>query len=211
MEPRNPITKEQIQCALRERHSAGVQEKLDHARVAVAGLGGLGSNVAFALARIGVGHLHLIDFDRVDLANLNRQQYFLRHLGMYKTDALKEELLQINPYLDIRTDCIRVTENNLPELFAEDPIVCEAFDSPEAKAMLANGILELYPEKFLIAASGMAGYGESNAIHTRKITEHFYLCGDEKTEPSYGRGLMAPRVAVCAAHEANLITELILR
>lgn len=143
MEPRNPITKEQIQCALRERHSAGVQEKLDHARVAVAGLGGLGSNVAFALARIGVGHLHLIDFDRVDLTNLNRQQYFLRHLGMYKTDALKEELLQINPYLDIRTDCIRVTENNLPELFAEDPIVCEAFDSPEAKAMLVNGILSI--------------------------------------------------------------------
>lgn len=97
MEPRNPITKEQIQCALRERHSAGVQDKLDHARVAVAGLGGLGSNVAFALARIGVGHLHLIDFDRVDLTNLNRQQYLLRHLGMYKTDALKEELLQINP------------------------------------------------------------------------------------------------------------------
>ena len=90
-------------------------------------------------------------------------------------------------------------------------MICEAFDDPEAKAMLANGILELYPEKFLIAASGMAGYGESNAIHTRKITEHFYLCGDEKTEPSYGRGLMAPRVAVCAAHEANLITELILR
>ena len=79
MEPRNPITKEQIQRALRERHSAGVQDKLDHARVAVAGLGGLGSNVAFALARIGVGHLHLIDFDRVDLTNLNRQQYFLRH------------------------------------------------------------------------------------------------------------------------------------
>ena len=155
MEPRNPITKEQIQRALRERHSAGVQDKLDHARVAVAGLGGLGSNVAFALARIGVGHLHLIDFDRVDLTNLNRQQYLLRHLGMYKTDALKEELLQINPYLDIRTDCIRVTEGNLPELFAEDPIVCEAFDSPEAKAMLVNGILEHFPRTFLVSASGM--------------------------------------------------------
>ena len=125
--------------------------------------------------------------------------------------ALKEELAEINPYLDITADCIKVTEDNIAALFAADDMICEAFDDPEAKAMLANGILELYPEKFLIAASGMAGYGESNAIHTRKITEHFYLCGDEKTEPSYGRGLMAPRVAVCAAHEANLITELILR
>lgn len=209
MEPRNPITKEQIQRALRERHSAGVQDKLDHARVAVAGLGGLGSNVAFALARIGVGHLHLIDFDRVDLTNLNRQQYFLRHLGMYKTDALKEELLQINPYLDIRTDCVRVTEGNLPELFAEDPIVCEAFDSPEAKAMLVNGILEHFPQAFLVSASGMAGYSDSNRIQTRKITDHFYLCGDGIAQPGPGYGLMAPRVALCAAHEANCIAQYI--
>ena len=66
----------------------------------------------FPLARIGVGHLHLIDFDRVDVTNLNRQQYFMRQIGRYKTDALKEELLEINPYLDIRTDCVRVTEEN---------------------------------------------------------------------------------------------------
>ena len=138
------------------------------------GLGGLGSNVAFSLARIGVGHLHLLDFDRVDITNLNRQQYFMRHIGMYKTEALKEELAEINPYLDITADCIKVTEDNIAALFAADDMICEAFDDPEAKAMLANGILELYPEKFLIAASGMAGYGESNAIHTRKITEHFY-------------------------------------
>ncbi|CUO62369.1 Molybdopterin-synthase adenylyltransferase [[Eubacterium] contortum] len=205
------LTREEIRSALQERHTKEIQDRLTKAKVAVAGLGGLGSNVAFSLARIGVGHLHLLDFDRVDITNLNRQQYFMRHIGMYKTEALKEELAEINPYLDITADCIKVTEDNIAALFAADDMICEAFDDPEAKAMLANGILELYPEKFLIAASGMAGYGESNAIHTRKITEHFYLCGDEKTEPSYGRGLMAPRVAVCAAHEANLITELILR
>ena len=205
------LTREEIRSALEERHTKEIQDRLSKAKVAVAGLGGLGSNVAFSLARIGVGHLHLLDFDRVDITNLNRQQYFMRHIGMYKTEALKEELEEINPYLDITTDCIKVTEENIAALFAADDMICEAFDDPEAKAMLANGILELYPEKYLIAASGMAGYGESNAIHTRKITEHFYLCGDEETEPSYGRGLMAPRVAVCAAHEANLITELILR
>ncbi len=205
------LTREEINNALEERHTKEVQNRLTKARVAIAGLGGLGSNVAFALARIGVGHLHLIDFDKVDITNLNRQQYFMRHIGMYKTDALRAELTDINPYLEIKTDCVKVTEENLPALFAQAGIICEAFDDPEAKAMLANGILELYPEKFLVAASGMAGYGESNAIHTRRITEHFYLCGDEKTEPSCGNGLMAPRVAICAAHEANLITELILK
>lgn len=204
------LTKEQIYEALNERHSPQVQELLSQGRVAIAGLGGLGSNVAFALARIGVGHLHLIDFDVVDITNLNRQQYFAEHIGMYKTDALKPQLLRINPYLDIRTDCVRVTEENLTELFQNDSIICEAFDLPEAKALLVNGILEHFPEKKLVSGSGMAGYGSSNSIRTRRVTSNFYLCGDETTESSVGNGLMAPRVAICAAHEANMITRLLL-
>lgn len=204
------FTREEIQEALCQRHTFEIQERLNRGQAAIAGLGGLGSNVAFALARIGVGHLHLIDFDRVDLSNLNRQQYFMRHVGMYKTDALKEELLEINPYLDIRTDCARVSEDNILSLFAEDDIICEAFDVPENKAMLVNGILEHFPEKIVVSASGMAGYGESNAIRTRKITEHFYLCGDGISSSRPGMGLMAPRVSVCAGHEANLIAQLII-
>lgn len=205
------LTREEIQEALIMRHSKPVQEKLNEARVAIAGLGGLGSNVAFYLTRIGVGHLHLIDFDRVDITNLNRQQYFVHHIGRYKTEALKEELLAIQPYADIRTDCVRVTEKNLSELFSEDDIICEAFDVPECKSMLVNGILEQFPEKKLVAASGMAGYGKSNDIVTRQIMKNFYLCGDEVSEIREGFGLMAPRVAICAAHEANLITELIIQ
>ncbi len=110
------LTKEEIYTALDERHSPETQKLLSAGNVAIAGLGGLGSNVAYALARIGVGHLHLIDFDVVDITNLNRQQYFMEHIGMYKTDALKSLLLKINPYLDIRTDCVKVTDDNLQEL-----------------------------------------------------------------------------------------------
>ena len=122
--------------------------------MAIAGLGGLGSNVAYALARIGVGHLHLIDFDVVDITNLNRQQYFMEHLGMYKTAALKSLLLKINPYLDIQTDCVKVTEENIVDLLGDELIICEAFDRPEAKAMLVNGVLEKLHTKYLIAADG---------------------------------------------------------
>ena len=204
------LTREQINAALNERHSPRIQSLLSKGNVAIAGLGGLGSNIAYSLARIGVGHLHLIDFDVVDITNLNRQQYFTRHIGMYKTDALKSLLLDINPYLDIHTDCVKVTEENLADLFRENDIICEAFDNPEAKAMLVNGILEHFPEKKLVSASGMAGYESSNTIRTRRITKNFYLCGDQVTEPSRGNGLMAPRVAICAAHEANMITRLIL-
>ena len=204
------LTEEEIKAALEERHSPEIQEKLSAGRVAIAGLGGLGSNVAYSLTRIGVGHLHLIDFDVVDITNLNRQQYFMEHLGMPKTDALESLLKRINPYLDIKTDCVRVTEDNIGELFGEWDIVCEAFDDPDAKAMLVNGILEHFPEKKLVSASGMAGFGSSNSIVTKKVTDNFYLCGDRVSAPEYGRGLMAPRVAICAAHEANMITRLIL-
>lgn len=206
----NTFTKGEVQNALIRRHSENVQMLLSQGRVAIAGLGGLGSNIAFALARIGVGYLHLIDFDRVDLSNLNRQQYFMEHVGMYKTDALTQELKRINPYLQIRTDCLRVTEENLTGLFEDDDIICESFDDPEAKSMLVCGILEHFPDKKLVSGSGMAGFGSSNTIHTRRVSRNFYLCGDETTEPSPGNGLMAPRVAVCAAHEANMITRLLL-
>ncbi len=204
------LSKEEIYAALNERHSPETQAILSEGNVAIAGLGGLGSNVAYSLTRIGVGHLHLIDFDVVDVTNLNRQQYFMEHVGMYKTEALKSLLMKINPYIEIKTDCVRVTEENIKELFCDNDIVCEAFDNPDAKALLVNGIMEYFPEKKLVSASGMAGFGSSNSIVTRRITKNFYLCGDRVTAPSYGNGLMAPRVAVCAAHEANMITRLIL-
>lgn len=204
------ITKEQIEEALIERHTRLVQEKLTQARVAIAGLGGLGSNVAVYLVRAGVGYLHLIDFDLVDLTNLNRQQYSLKHLGKKKTEALKEQLMEINPYITIKTDCLKITRDHIIDLFQEEDIICEAFDVPEEKAMLVNGVLELLPEKILVGASGMAGFGNSNAIQTKKVMKNFYLCGDGITGFEKGNGLMAPRVAICAAHEANKIIELIL-
>ena len=209
-DPTTLVSREEIRAALLDRHTAATQDKLDAAHVAICGCGGLGSTIAVALTRIGVGHLHLIDFDRVDMTNLNRQQYFLDQVGWYKTEALSETLQRINPYLDIRFDTVKITDENIQELFQEDEIVCEAFDVPEYKAMLVSGILEHFPEKKLIAASGLAGYESSNLIRTRRISKNFYLCGDEVTVSTYGKGLMAPRAALCATHEANMITRLLL-
>lgn len=198
---------ETMMCA---RHTPKVHDKAKQSRVAIAGLGGLGSNIAVALARTGVGHLHLIDFDEVEPSNLNRQQYKIKHLGMLKTEALKSEIQEINPYIQVHTDTVRVTEENLQELFSEDDIICEAFDKPEAKALLVNGILEHFPEKYIVAASGMAGYTSSNDIVTRKIASHFYLCGDTVSKAEQGNGLMAPRVSICAGHQANMVLRLII-
>lgn len=206
----HPIpSREVMREALNIRHGEDLQNKISAARVAVCGLGGLGSNIAIALARAGVGHLHLIDFDRVDLTNLNRQQYAVGQLGQYKTDALRETLSLISPYCDVTCDTIQVTEENLPDLLKAEDYICEAFDRAEAKAMLVSGVLEHFPEKYLVAGSGLAGLGSANTIQTRRVSQRFYLCGDGTSDSSVGLGLVASRVLVCAAHEANMILRLI--
>ncbi len=206
----HPIpSREVMREALNIRHGEELQNKISAARVAVCGLGGLGSNIAIALARAGVGHLHLIDFDRVDLTNLNRQQYAVGQLGQYKTDALRETLSLVSPYCDVTCDTIQVTEENLPDLLKAEDYICEAFDRAEAKAMLVSGVLEHFPEKYLVAASGLAGLGSANTIQTRRVSKRFYLCGDGTSDSSVGLGLVASRVLVCAAHEANMILRLI--
>lgn len=202
-------TKEEMYAALEERHGAELQKKFSQASVAVCGLGGLGSNIAIALARAGIGRLHLIDFDRVDISNLNRQQYAVSQLGKHKTEALQETLEFIAPYVEIVVDTVRITEDNLAELLKGDDIICEAFDRADQKAMLVNGVLETFPDKYLVSGSGMSGMDSANAIKTRRVTKHFYLCGDETSDVNDGMGLVAARVMVCAAHQAHMVLRLL--
>ena len=202
-------TREEMIETLEKRHGKELQSKFSRAAVAICGLGGLGSNIAISLARAGVGRLILIDFDQVDISNLHRQQYAAAQIGMYKTDALSENLKAISPYTELATHTVRVTEDNLTELLCCADIVCEAFDQPEAKAMLVNGVLEKLPDKYLVAASGMAGISSANSIKTRRITKKFYLCGDEVSDVADNIGLVAPRVMLCAAHQAHMVLRII--
>ena len=199
-----------IYKALCQRHTAEKQEKLKNARVAVAGLGGLGSHVSIALARLGVGHLRLIDYDVVDITNIFRQCYLLRHIGQYKTDCLKTQIAEINPYIKVETVTKKITQENVMDLVGDSDIVCEALDRKESKAMLINEIMEHCEDKIVVAGSGMAGTDSANRIVTRKITPRFYVCGDGVSALEDGLQLMAPRVALCAMHEANMIMRLLL-
>lgn len=196
-------------AALSARHGEDVQKRFQAATVAICGLGGLGSNIAIALARAGVGKLILIDFDRVDLTNLHRQQYNISQIGMPKTEALAENLYHINPYLDLETHTVEITADNALSLLNIADIICEAFDNAEAKAMLTNLVLEKMPNKHLVAASGMAGFGAANAIQTRKITEHFTICGDFVSDVADGIGLVSSRVMICAAHQAHRVLQIL--
>ena len=197
--------------ALEERCGAGLQRAFSSAAVAVCGRGGLGSNIAAALARAGVGKLILIDFDRVDITNLNRQQYQADQIGDLKTEALAGNLREMAPYISLELHTVRITEDNALDLLKGADIICEAFDDAKAKAMLTNIVLEAMPDKYLIAASGMAGLGSANTIRTRKITDRFYLCGDEVSDVTDGVGLIASRVMLCAAHQAHTVLRILAK
>ena len=160
-------TKEEWYAALSERHGEKTQNIFESATVAICGLGGLGSHIAFALARAGIGKLILVDFDSVDITNLHRQQYKASQIGMNKTAALRANLLEIAPYVAIETHKVHISEDNAEELLEEANIICEAFDDAESKAMLTNLVLEKMPEKYLVASSCMAGFGSANTIQTR--------------------------------------------
>lgn len=204
------MDKETLDRAFDARFPAIIKEKLKKARVAVAGLGGLGSNIAVMLARSGVGHIRLIDYDIVDVTNLNRQVYNIPQIGKYKTEALRDILMDINPYLDYDFQNVKVTKENVRELFTGYPIVCEAFDRAEQKAMLVHELLMLFSDTVVVSGNGMAGFGDSNEIITRQKFGRLFVCGDDKTDIADGIGLMSPRVTICAAHQANKVIQLIL-
>lgn len=203
-------TKQDIAGSFDGRFPRVWYEKLQGENAAIAGLGGLGSHIAVMLARSGVGSLCLVDFDTVDVSNLNRQEYDVRHLGMKKTEALAQRLKEINPYIQLTTHTVRVTEENAPALFGGFRYVCEAFDRPEQKAMLINVLLCCCPHTTVISGNGMAGVEDANRIRTRKVMERLYLCGDDSAEVGAGMGLTAARVSVCAGHQANQTLRLML-
>ena len=199
--PRN-----ELESVMAARHTPGVHAQMKGAAVGIAGLGGLGSAVAVALARMGVGRLVLVDFDVVEPSNLNRQQYFVDQLGQPKAVALGENLKRINPYVKTELYVERIMPENIASLFGDVDVLVEAFDRPDQKAML----MQYGGSCPLVTASGLAGYGSGESIGVRKMGDRVYVVGDLKTAAAPGCGLMAPRVGIAAHMQANVVVQLLL-
>lgn len=181
-----------------------------NASVGIAGAGGLGSNIALALTRAGIGTLVIIDFDVVAITNLNRQQYFLDQVGQAKVSALKDNLSRVSPFTLIKAHNLRITPENLAQLFGECDILIEAFDLADQKLMLIETWQELYPERPIIAASGLAGVGNNQSIQTRS-SGNLHVIGDQSSELKPGISPVSARVGVVANMQANLCLELLLQ
>ena len=191
------------------KHDPKILPIIRKATIGIAGAGGLGSNVAVSLARVGIGKLVIADFDMIETSNLNRQQYFFEQIGKPKVIALLENLKKINPFSEYQIHHIKLDENNIPLIYKDVDIMVEAFDKAEMKKMLIETWLSEFPQKPIIAASGLAGYGMNEKIHTKKF-DNLYICGDEITKLKTGISPMAPRVGIVANMQANLVLEMLL-
>ncbi len=203
-------SRDELSYLLHARHTPGVHARIEKAAVGIMGLGGLGSTVAVALARLGVGGMILADYDVVEPSNLNRQQYFIDQIGRKKTQALKENLSRINPYVAIEVIDTMLTEDLIPLLFKDVDVLAECFDQAKMKAAALRAVLRNMKGIGYVASSGVAGYADNNSIKTRRLFPRIYLVGDEETAAQPGRGLMAPRVGIAAHHQANQILRLLL-
>ena len=184
--------------------------ELKNAVVGIAGLGGLGSNVAVALTRLRVGKLILVDFDVVEESNLNRQNYFADQVGRHKVDATLENLRRINPTADLDGRKVRLTPERVVETFAGAQVIAECFDRADQKQMLVETVLTNMSGVPIVAVSGLAGFGRSNEIVTRRVSDRLTLIGDTVSGTGPGVPLTAPRVGIAAYHQANAIAELLL-
>ncbi len=206
--PRRPET---VSVAVPEpRLDAELRARLGECTVAVIGCGGLGSNIAEMLTRSNIGGLVLIDADRVEESNLNRQFFFSDQIGMRKTDALADNLRRIRPGIGLTLIDRRITETNLVATVKGSEAIVEAVDAAATKAMIVNTCMTELPQVPLVTASGLAGYGSTNAIVTERMAECLYVVGDLTSDVREGHPLFASRVMAAAAAQAHAVIRVLL-
>jgi sulfur carrier protein ThiS adenylyltransferase len=193
-----------------ESYTEQISKYLSRFTVGIAGCGGLGSNCAVALARCGVGKLVIADFDIVTKQNLNRQYYFHDQIGRLKVHALRENIQRINPVVSVKAFDMKLCVSDVIELFAGCEVIVEAFDKAEMKQMIIETVHTQMPGKYLVAGVGMAGWGKSDIIHSRR-SGNLIICGDEVSEVSDILPVLAPRVGLVAHMQANEVLEILLK
>ena len=199
-----------MQLLSHSKKMTATHKRLEQAVIGTAGLGGLGSTVAVALARAGIGKLIIAAFDKVDTSNLNRQHYFSDQIGRNKVDALTENLSRINTKTKIEGHHVKLNVDNIPDIFSDAQMIAECFDDAQAKQMLVETVLTKTKKPIVVAASGLAGYGRSNEIKTWHISERLIMVGDGTSGIDKTKDLFAARVWIAASHQANAIIEHLL-
>ncbi len=182
------------------------QEKLERSTVLVAGVGGLGSPVAYYLASSGVGRLILVDDGRVELSNLNRQiLYGVDDVGKPKVHAASKRLRELNPDIDIVPRNERISSKSVGDLLEDVDVVVDCLDNFTARYTLADAAWNMGVPFVHGAVEGM--YGQITTLipgKTPSLREIFPSVGDKKEIPIIG-----PAAGVVGAIEALEVIKLI--
>jgi sulfur carrier protein ThiS adenylyltransferase len=189
--------------------SEKIRIKLKDSSIGIAGAGGLGSNIAVSLARVGVGHLVIVDFDKIEESNLNRQYYFHDQIGKVKVEMLKETINRIYEWIKVDIFNHKLSSGEMDKPFRNVDVVVEALDKAETKTAFIEEIMSKLPEKPLVGCSGVAGYGHSDRVITKKLG-NLYMVYDEQAKSSDEDVLMAPRVIMMGNWQANIVLEILL-
>ncbi|MFA5906589.1 MAG: sulfur carrier protein ThiS adenylyltransferase ThiF [Desulfobacula sp.] len=169
-------------------------------KIGIAGIGGIGSNVARHLAQARVESLKIVDQDLVDASNLNRQFYRMSQVGQKKTDSLEENLKDIFPGMIIEKTDMTLGPGDAGPLFSDCDIVVEGFDDKALKKMI---IEELSPTgKLLVSASGIAGRDMTGV--TIKKMGHCHIVGDLLSDQADFE-LFGPKVIFVSALMAGIV------
>ncbi|OGU64271.1 MAG: thiamine biosynthesis protein ThiF [Stygiobacter sp. RIFOXYC12_FULL_38_8] len=186
-----------------------IKSSLKNKTVGIAGCGGLGSNCAVSLARVGIGKLVIADFDVIEESNLNRQYFFFDQIGKYKAPTLKENLLRINPAVSVEDYVIKLTPKDIVELYKDCDVIVEAFDKAEMKEMIVETVLSEFPQKQIVCGVGLAGWGGNNLLRTEQY-RNLFIVGDRSNETSEDNPPLAPRVGAVSNMMANVVLEILL-
>ena len=172
-------------------------------KIGIAGIGGIGSNVARHLAQAGVKELIIVDFDRVEASNLNRQFYCFDQIGEKKINCLEKNLKGILPDMNIHKIDKKINPGDPEKIFSSCKIIVEGLDD---KIMKKNLIEELSGKnKIIVSASGIAGEN-MNKIRTKKLGNCYVvgdLISDENDFP-----LFPPKIAMIASVMAGIVLKI---
>ena len=135
------------------------QKKIKSSKVLILGMGGLGCPLSIYLASLGIGTIGIVDNDKVELSNLNRQIiYNIKDIGKFKINVAKRKIKEINNKTKIKSHKIRVNKKNIDKLIKNFDIICDGTDNFETRLMINDSSLK--QKKILISAavSGFDGH-----------------------------------------------------
>ena len=189
------------------------QERIKKSKILLVGLGGLGSPISIYLAAAGVGELIIVDFDKVDLSNLQRQiLHKTKDINRLKIDSAKEHLLELNPEINIHTINKKLSENDLINEAKKSNVIIDASDNFDTRFLLNK--ISVKSKIPLVSGAAIRFEGQVTVFNPSQKISPCYRClyseDVSSGESCTANGVFAPLLGIVGSIQANEALKLIL-